>query len=389
MCVIMVVNKDVRPSDEMISQAFAANKFGAGAAWRDAGMVHWKKGMKEDEIQDVNRILPFPYVLHFRVPSSGTSVIPNMCHPFPITRTVPLALEGKIKGMVLFHNGFWAGWKQEIKTAAFQGGYKIPTGAWSDTRGLAWIAAHVGNGILEFIDEKVIVFGPDTLENFGSGWTLERGVWVSNTHWMPKIHSTTPAITVQGYYGSVPGHHTAGERATGGPSTDATFCGLPHQTARPTQHGQAEPKEVPPTTETTALQTRSRSDQDALASFEWARGINKKERSHASQALPATFSGKCQACTTKDAVYFTNGNRYCWVCWEQLSKPIVVDAEKTIEARVVQSTCNACGIYQAFHRRNDDKQWICRQCWIKSGRPPVKGAVTQTASTPDDMQQVH
>lgn len=181
MCVIMLAQTK-RPTEGMITRGYNTNDQGAGIAWRQEGKVYWEKGLNLDEMQHLCATLPMPYVAHFRIASCGGQR-PSLCHPFPIQRTAPLALKGSTSGYVLFHNGHWGDWKRSVlETVRAVPNFKIPTGKWSDTRAMAWYAAHVGLGVLEFIDEKTVAFGPSDIEIFGSGWGTVEEVLVSNTH---------------------------------------------------------------------------------------------------------------------------------------------------------------------------------------------------------------
>lgn len=184
MCVIAVCN-DQRLTPEQAAKMWAANKYGGGMAWREKGKVIWRKGLSLDEIVELIQALPLPYVAHFRIPSGGFSPHNSLTHPFPIQKNVPLELDGSTKGSVLFHNGHWSQWKSTIMDASVRGAYQIPVGKWSDSRAMAWMAAHFGMGMLEFIDEKAVVFGPDELELFQpGGWSkVGTGIWVSNNGW--------------------------------------------------------------------------------------------------------------------------------------------------------------------------------------------------------------
>ncbi len=174
----------------MVDQAYDANPDGGGVAWRDNGFVKWKKALKLSEMQDLIASLPLPLVAHFRIPSCGGKY-DALCHPFPIEKRVSLDLEGQTKGYVLFHNGHWGKWKETaMETAAKRG--NLPIGRWSDSRVMAWIASIYGLGILELIDEKAVVFGPNDYEIFpGTGFSVVNGVWVSNTHWQFRRTRTT------------------------------------------------------------------------------------------------------------------------------------------------------------------------------------------------------
>jgi hypothetical protein len=103
-----------------------------------------------------------------------------LCHPFPIDPEASVELEGRTKGYVLFHNGTWHSWKTTLLEAVVHLPAKVPLGKWSDSRAMAWSAAHFGIGFLELIDEKSVAFGVKDLEAFGTGWTVDKGVWASN-----------------------------------------------------------------------------------------------------------------------------------------------------------------------------------------------------------------
>lgn len=188
MCVIAVCDSE-RPTGEQVSKMYEANDHGAGIAWIVGDTVHWKKGMKLDEIQKRVAETALPFVIHFRIPSCGGD-IPQLCHPFPVDKNTNLDLEGKTKGAVLFHNGHWNAWKTTMLDAAVRVGAKIPVGKWSDSRSMAWMAAHFGVGMLEFIGEKAVVFSANDCEIFGDyGWAkISEGIWVSNKTWDVTTH---------------------------------------------------------------------------------------------------------------------------------------------------------------------------------------------------------
>ena len=193
MCVIALSEK-TRVTDEMVRKMYEHNGAGAGVAWRETieekgktvVVVKWKKGLTLEETRELCESLPMPFVAHFRIPTVGGTK-KSLCHPFPIEKDVRLDLEGTTKGYVLFHNGHWGDWKRFSLDTAAKNGFKVPTGRWSDSRAMAWAAAHHGLGVLEFIDEKAITFGPQEIEIFGGQagqhWALANGVLVSNKAW--------------------------------------------------------------------------------------------------------------------------------------------------------------------------------------------------------------
>lgn len=192
MCVIMLVTK-TRPTVEMVEKAWNYNDDGGGLAWRDKGEVVWKKGIESvEEMQSLCASLPIPYVAHFRVASSG-GIRPQLTHPFPIDHNSSLALSGRTKGFVLFHNGDWKEWHVEARMAAIHSGVKVPHGRWSDSRGIAWLSSIYGNSFMEFLpNQKGIAFGPgpNDLEIFsGGGWDPINEVWCSNRFFMDRVRN--------------------------------------------------------------------------------------------------------------------------------------------------------------------------------------------------------
>src|SRR3990167_4580457 len=160
---------------------FSANDHGGGVAWREGGLVHWKKGLDEAEMQEFVAALPLPFVAHFRIASCGAKS-KELCHPFPVSKDASLALEGTTKGYVLFHNGHWAEWKPFTKETALKMGRPLPTGQWSDTRAMAWAAHNYGLGIWESCED------PGGTRWTGCGALTSRGV-------TGEAHNTT-AVSV-------------------------------------------------------------------------------------------------------------------------------------------------------------------------------------------------
>lgn len=189
MCVIMVCKDDEkRPTEKMIEDAWFVNDDFGGVAWREDGLVHWKKGIEDVEtMKQLIAGLPVPFVAHFRIASSGP-IVPELTHPIPVDEEVPLYLHGKTGGAVLFHNGTWGKWQDysmemTIHLRAEGGGkIKVPKGPWNDTRTMAWAAAHYGHEVLHFIGEKCVIFSPTELEVYRKDWDIVNGVLCSNKH---------------------------------------------------------------------------------------------------------------------------------------------------------------------------------------------------------------
>lgn len=198
MCVIAIVRDTTkRPTEKMIEQMWETNDDGAGAAWREKCpdetgkkvlQVRWNKGIEDvEEMKKLARELPTPYILHFRIASCG-GIKQELTHPFPIDEKVPEYLQGRTGGFVLFHNGHWGKWQDYSMDMTIHLKAKVPTGAWSDSRAMAWAAANYGNDVLNFIGEKCVIFSPTELEIFRKDWDLVDGVLCSNKHFEVRGH---------------------------------------------------------------------------------------------------------------------------------------------------------------------------------------------------------
>lgn len=192
MCVIAIVEDCVRPNQREVEAMYEQNSHGAGVAWRHEGRVHWMKGLSLADILELNATLPLPYVMHFRIPSCGGED-KRLNHPFVIDSEAGTDLTGSTDGYVLFHNGHWSSYDREMKDALYRSRLKAPVGPWSDTRVMAFLAGNFGLGILDFIDEKLVAFGPDDIKVYGkeSDWSYHDGQFlVSNKFWDWRLRTT-------------------------------------------------------------------------------------------------------------------------------------------------------------------------------------------------------
>ena len=172
MCVIYACGTSLPPEDEL-QRGSETNTDGAGLAWRKEGTtprILWKKGFKDhEEVLAFIKAqkIPFPLAIHFRSASVG-GVWKELCHPFPLGKGSPTWLEGEAEE-VLFHNGHLSDWEKLVLAAGLPSKEKIPTGAWSDSRALAWLTYLKGEGILPFVvnGSRVLLFHatPSTAED--------------------------------------------------------------------------------------------------------------------------------------------------------------------------------------------------------------------------------
>jgi hypothetical protein len=184
MCVILICPPNVRPSRSILEGCATANPHGAGVAWREGGAVHW---LKTDDVAEVERLArrqAGEIVIHFRIASVGRPV-PELRHPFPITRRAGLSDRGSA-GAVLFQNGTWSGWSEALKIAAAEG-VRVPEGEMSDARAAALLLHGAGRDGRERFFAKAglsrwVWFGARETEVYGD-WRERGGIRYSNFHW--------------------------------------------------------------------------------------------------------------------------------------------------------------------------------------------------------------
>lgn len=382
MCVITLV-ETVRPSDEQIEQMWDQNpKGGGGAAWQDvirpeeaakvriaAGthVVRWRKGLDKKGMVAINKELPFPYVLHFRQPSHDTSESLLACHPFQVDAYATTGFDGVIEGNVLFHNGFWTDWRRKLEALALSSGRKLPTGAWSDSRGLAWAAHHLGLGILEMINEKVLCLGPGPgnydIEMFGGPWLAvktpdggEKDTFVvSNRTWERALpvhvhdrrNETSRLLAA------------AKDVATGQTGKPG---GASQQTPFPSAHGRAEEAAGPKGNQQEQVQEGA---QGAVS------GAVEHGTERPKSPLMGWQEGSTQAVCTMCRKQTSAGNIimgewFCWQCWSK-------NGERHVEehAELWVGTCARCKVGSSGMKTVLGEEWLCHACWETNGKPKI------------------
>lgn len=388
MCVIAVC-RDARLSETQVKQMYEANRQGGGVAWQefkdpetatneyDPRIVRWKKGLLLDDMVKANQELPFPYVLHFRIPSANTSHSYLCCHPFAIDEEATSEFEGWTDSSVLFHNGHWHPWKGELRALAMASGgtVKVPDGPMSDSRALALVAHHLGRGFLGVLDNpgKIVMFGAygsHDIQLLGDWDTLElpadengevKKIAVSNTSWQ----------------------RTATVEVTGNPMG---FCGQPNGTHRHNRsgHGANSSEVTGPTvriTEKRRMQLTERAggtvepdgenfrDGDAAAGS--VAGDSQAHEESVSQGVQEARNGRtgtpagavacsagCYSCAKQTRALEKYGDEfYCWQCWSRVTgkKPLV-------------GQCSMCR-QAASSKLTESEAWICRICWTTNGKP--------------------
>lgn len=397
MCVIMLMETGVRPTEDQVRAGYVENPHGGGAAWRTSdGKVKFTKGLDLEEMVELNKTLPFPYVLHCRKPSLNTALGPEACHPFPVTDDVSYELTGETDRGVLFHNGHWSGWKEELLKTAINGYRQLPGGPWSDTRGLAWMTSHIGPGFLEMVDQKVVFLLPDVVHMFGSGWSYINkndkggGIWVSNLTWQ-KTGGQRQANFTQGQHSHQKTHETGPKQQTertGGFSRDVTFRGpngggdrsgeRTHQQER-VQEGDASADSW------VAEQSRKHPDRQEAATEE---GLGR---------LVTAGRDLCMDCAAKPGKIVRRNSAgadilRCWACWWSFrelhgegntSGEAFMQGPGTALVHIPRQEvadndrCSFCKTYHTVYRLSDGEHLpICATCWLKNGKPDVELAST-------------
>lgn len=332
MCVIAVV-EDVRLTSEQVEQMWIANPQGGGVAWREAvdgqPVVKWRKGLIKEEMVKLNLSLPMPYVLHFRVASPNTSKSLYANHPFIISDQAEFDFEGTTGNYALFHNGFWNDWRNKVQAIAISGFVPIPNGPWSDSRGLAWSAWHMGLGILEMINEKVVAIGPgdEDLEYYGDWYKIfnedaegkKQRIYVSNLGW-EKV--TLPLV----------------EQSRGTAPAGQSFC---------------PPRLICAKDEsTTPVEIREENRQQRVQATDAS--VTGSKVVDLNQQTRKCTAGGCGKITPSGAEL--NGLFYCWQCWSKQSQSVL-------------GMCETCKVQWASCRTNLDNKWICAECHQTNGRP--------------------
>jgi hypothetical protein len=329
---------------------YEANKFGGGVAWRDLDVgnpiVRWKKGLDLEEMIVMNQTLPFPYILHFRVPSHDTSTNLMACHPFEVSGDARTEFEGTTNNPVLFHNGFWTDWRNKLQTLSLAGALKLPSGPWSDSRGLAWASGHLGLGFLEMVNEKVAVLGPqgDELEIFGS-WAViknkndkneEVEVLVSNRTWENRVVHTDhrrASIAALAQQAVVPG--VSAERPGGADGNASTFREAKGSSRSSIAYETGQQKQVQEDASRAGAERKGWTDKLICAGQGCSRLANHM----------ANIGSKF----------------YCWQCWSEEQK----------RAPKLYGTCDTCKVNFAGAQRKSNQQWICHACWLTNSKPEI------------------
>jgi len=191
MCVILALETQKELESltfEQLKNAEAMNPDGNGYATLKNGKVTFEKSVTMESIWDKieSGDIVAPCIIHARITSVGKT-LPELCHPFVVNESSNNALSGTISDdeSVLFHNGTFSEYKDLVLQTAMGSGRHLPSGAMSDTRGLAFCLQTLGIEALEYIDtgfNKFAVLNSKGLKKFGS-WVNVNGISSSNNYY--------------------------------------------------------------------------------------------------------------------------------------------------------------------------------------------------------------
>lgn len=190
MCVILLCTKN-RPNTKILEKCERTNKDGAGIMWlNENNMGQYKKGIQSHkEVYDLIQNLNFPFVIHFRSASiGGTNKL--LCHPFEVTPTSELRLEGECDKL-LVHNGHIHSWKLLLAAS----GLEEPDEIMSDSRAIAMIVSKNNTRFLSkvssekgrfvYLGSRIDEDPEETSKRFWyyGDFTEEDGILYSNIYW--------------------------------------------------------------------------------------------------------------------------------------------------------------------------------------------------------------
>lgn len=207
---------DAIPTDDELVRG-TLNDDGAGIAWigleEGKRVVRWQKGLPSD-VDAVKEVIKkenitLPFAIHFRTASVGGAKT-TLTHPFPVYDGVPLWLAGYAETLMM-HNGHFNNWEELVMKAALGSGSKIPGGAWSDSRALAYVINLLGEGVIPFIVGQNRIMIMDALREEDAKEIQPRryfrlyGNWVQEKGWSQSISTNTG----MGRYRMTPGWERA------------------------------------------------------------------------------------------------------------------------------------------------------------------------------------
>lgn len=130
-----------QPFDERdLWAACSSNPDGAGVVFRDNGRLRVIRSLDgRDIIKVVKDGLPLPYIVHFRSASVGPKCL-RLTQPLAVRPWTGDGATEYLADSVLVHNGHLPSWAKLLLDDVWNTGMIPPSGPWSDTLSLAYLA---------------------------------------------------------------------------------------------------------------------------------------------------------------------------------------------------------------------------------------------------------
>jgi hypothetical protein len=208
MC-LLAVAKDRKMTDDEIINSNNSNPHGIGVGWIEpvTRKVCYRKGMSLIEFQEFYKDFDItPHVVHFRYSSIG-GICPELTHPFIVSPKSSLQISYRGSKSILFHNGHYSGWKDDLLQTCRGSGTPIPSGRMSDTRALAVVVSVLSENYLEYIDGKYAIISHDGIKKYGE-FILSDGIYFSNSSYKSCLIRNTIIPNTETYI-----NHTAGSNS--------------------------------------------------------------------------------------------------------------------------------------------------------------------------------
>lgn len=190
MCIIAYRPENKTISTETLKTMFEGNPNGAGIVYAENGKLHIKKGfMTLGEFLEACSEVPVssPCIYHCRIATHG-SVRQGTCHPFPCSSDADLLNAPEVelrKGFAVAHNGIISDMDTKNDFSDTQAFIRDILAPLSKMRSLhsetlvPVIEKCIGYSRLAVMDTT------GRVSIFGRGWTVDAGVFYSNTSYKP------------------------------------------------------------------------------------------------------------------------------------------------------------------------------------------------------------
>jgi hypothetical protein len=230
MCVACIIQAPENLPEKYIKAMAEHNPDGGGLAWIADGVLHYHKGLKWEEVYEMHKTLPRPFLMHFRIATKGGK-IPELTHPFPIgMQAFTEDLKGIAERGVIIHNGTWHNFDKYVP-------HGIDKSKVSDTQ-IAAFVAETNEDILDQVNWSNAIMYPNGKIWYRGNWDKFENNLYSNLLWKWRATTTyTPRSYSQDWDGDEMGAwgNFYGNRSTALGRTTTPI--LSHQQNRTQENG--------------------------------------------------------------------------------------------------------------------------------------------------------